>query len=114
MKVVNAKNGQTTKKTLLPEHRNNKIKFFYRTIQALLEANRLLNQTLIDQGVPPVSPNSRSASQLNNHCLTNACYTPTEFALYGVCIGIAGIFIAVFVVSKFLLSNLTIFIEVKF
>ena len=71
-----------------------------RMIQNLMETNIILNQTLLERGTGPVSTTSYSASSQNNYCLTHSCYTPTEFALYGVCIGVAGIFIAVFVVNE--------------
>ena len=79
---------------------NEPINNFFRTIQTLLESNLLLNQTLAERGIIPSSPTSFQSSYQNQYCLNNPCYTPTEFGLYGVCIGIAGIFIAVFVVSR--------------
>ena len=65
-----------------------------------METNLMLNQTLAERGIVPTSPTSYQSSYQNQYCLNHPCYTPTEFGLYGVCIGIAGIFIAVFVVSS--------------
>ena len=67
--------------------KDNKIK----TIQNLLEANIRLNQSL--QGLHVGSTGSAMqgpASLQNQYCLTHECYTPTEFALFGVGICIAG------------------------
>ena len=69
-----------------------------RTIQSLMEENLRLNQSLLQRGITPAPPVSRLSSQQNAYCLTNSCYTPTEFALYGVCIFIGSIFVAVFLV----------------
>jgi hypothetical protein len=73
---------------------------FFRMIQALMDQNVLLNQTLQDRGLAPATATAYPSSAQNQYCLNNPCYTPTEFGLYGVCIGIAGIFIAIFVVRK--------------
>lgn len=69
------------------------------TIQGLLEENQRLNQTLLTRGITPSPPVSRSSSTQNQYCVTNSCYTPTEFALYGICICIASVFIAIFLVG---------------
>ena len=71
-----------------------------RTIQNLLEENQRLNQTLLQRGITTPPPVSRSATMQNQYCLTNSCYTPTEFALYGICIFIGSVFLAVFAVSQ--------------
>ena len=71
--------------------KDNKIK----TIQNLLEANIRLNQSL--QGLHVGSTGSAMAgpaSLQNQYCLTHECYTPTEFALFGVGICIAGMYTA--------------------
>jgi hypothetical protein len=82
-----------------------------------MEENERLNQTLLQRGITPAPPVSRLASQQNSYCMTNSCYTPTEFALYGICIFIGSIFVAIFLVRlsliiAFLIRERLVHIEV--
>lgn len=71
------------------------------TIQQLLEENLKLNASLRGlQFIPSTRTNRGKASSLQNqYCMQNDCYTPTEFALFGIGICIAGILIGVIVLA---------------
>ena len=60
-----------------------------RTITDLMELNMRLNQTLYGRTSSSM-PRPRNEGLQNQYCLTHDCYTPTEFALFGVGICIAG------------------------
>ncbi len=72
-----------------------------RTIQTLMEEKMRLNETIQRHGMYKYSAttNRGPASLQNQYCLINNCYTPTEFALFGVGICILGILIGVVVLS---------------
>ena len=65
-----------------------------RTIQALMESNIRLNQTLHELGITlsPPTPNY-PAGLTNQYCLTSRCYTPTEFGFFGVGVCVLGMMI---------------------
>ena len=69
----------------LEQDKRNKVK----TIQDLMEQNMRLNRTLFSPKTPPSYRPGNERLQ-NQYCLTHDCYTPTEFALFGVGICIAG------------------------
>ena len=71
------------------------------TIHRLLEENLKLNSSLRGlQYVPSTTRRGGGPQGLQNqYCLTHECYTPTEFALFGVGICIAGILIGVVVLA---------------
>lgn len=79
----------------LEEDKDNKIK----TIQNLMEANFRLNASLINSGLKFPASTVHPSSLQNQYCLTHSCYTPTEFALFGVGVCILGILIGVVVVA---------------
>jgi len=79
----------------LEHQQNNKI----RQIQDLMEQNVQLNQTLNEMGYSLPRPTLRSVSVAKQYCLSNDCYTPTEFSLFGVGICILGIMIGVVAVA---------------
>ena len=73
----------------LQSDKRNKI----RTIQALMESNIRLNNTLHELGInlaPSTGPNYQ-AGLTNEYCLTSRCYTPTEFGFFGVGVCVLGI-----------------------
>ena len=70
----------------LEQDKKNKV----RTIQDLMEQNMRLNRTLYSPKSPPNSYRPGNERLQNQYCLTHDCYTPTEFALFGVGICIAG------------------------
>ena len=70
-----------------------------RTIQKLMEQNVLLNQSLVGAGVQLPSKHNLPEQLTNSYCLTSRCYTPTEFALFGVGICILGIMIGIVAVA---------------
>merc|ERR1739844_556932 len=72
------------------------------TIQQLMEENLKLNASLRGlQFIPSSTRNNRgkASSLQNQYCMQNDCYTPTEFALFGIGICIAGILIGVIVLA---------------
>ena len=73
----------------LETDKNNRIK----TIQKIMEENIRLNHSLYrqSQGRSITTSNPGGAASLQNqYCLSHECYTPTEFALFGLGICIAG------------------------
>ena len=72
----------------MEQDKSNKIK----TIQDLLEKNLRLNQSLqgLQYSGSTASVPGGPASLSNQYCLSHECYPPTEFALFGVGICIAG------------------------
>ena len=70
------------------------------TIQQLLEENLKLNSSLRGlQYIPSTRQRAKAGSLQNQYCMQNDCYTPTEFALFGIGICIAGILIGVIVLA---------------
>ena len=69
------------------------------TIHRLLEENLKLNSSLRGMQFIPTSSRNGPASLQNQYCLTHNCYTPTEFALFGVGICIGGILIGVVILA---------------
>jgi len=70
------------------------------TIQQLLEENLKLNSSLRGlQYIPSTRQRAKAGSLQNQYCMQNDCYTPTEFALFGIGICIAGILIGVVVLA---------------
>lgn len=69
------------------------------TIHRLMEENLKLNSSLKGLQYVPSTSRHGPASLQNQYCLTHECYTPTEFALFGVGICIAGILIGVIVLA---------------
>ena len=68
-----------------------KYRFLIKIHLRLLEENQKLNTSLLGmQYIPSTSKNYGPAGLQNQYCQTHACYTPTEFALFGVGICIAG------------------------
>ena len=76
----------------MEQDKSNKIK----TIQDLLEKNLRLNQSLqgLQYSGSTASVPGGPASLSNQYCLSHECYTPTEFALFGVGICIAGMLLS--------------------
>ena len=75
----------------LETDKNNRIK----TIQKIMEENIRLNHSLYrqSQGRSITTSNPGGAASLQNqYCLSHECYTPTEFALFGLGICIAGMY----------------------
>ena len=70
-------------------------------IHDLMEQNILMNRTLNEVGLNLPRPTLRSVGPAKQYCLTNECYTPTEFSLFGVGICILGIMIGVVAVAWF-------------
>ena len=74
---------------------------------ASLQSDRFrLNKTLNEMGYRPGGRNgppsqSGYGSPAKTYCLTNDCYTPTEFILFGLGICILGIMIGVVAVAWF-------------
>jgi len=79
----------------LEQDKKNKV----RTIQDLMEQNMRLNRTLYSPKSPPNSYRPGNERLQNQYCLTHDCYTPTEFALFGVGICIAGVLAGVVIVA---------------
>eukprot|EP00095_Tigriopus_kingsejongensis_P005722 maker-scaffold616_size123561-snap-gene-0.19 protein:Tk05722 transcript:maker-scaffold616_size123561-snap-gene-0.19-mRNA-1 annotation:"aig1 family" len=72
-----------------------------KTIQDLLESNYVLNRTLQRAGLTTPAPTLYPASLQNQYCWSNKCYTPTEFALFGIGICVLGILIGIIAVAWF-------------
>lgn len=72
-----------------------------KTIQDLLESNYVLNRTLQRAGLTTPAPTLYPASLQNQYCWSNKCYTPTEFALFGIGICVLGILIGIVAVAWF-------------
>ena len=70
-------------------------------LQDLLEDNLVLNQTVMRNGLTTPAPTLYPASLQNKYCWSNKCYTPTEFALFGIGILVLGILIGIVAVAWF-------------
>ena len=73
-------------------------------IASLTEDKIALNRTLNELGVklsPTHGGHSPYESPAKKYCLTNDCYTPTEFILFGLGICILGVMIGVVAVAWF-------------
>ena len=70
-------------------------------IQDLLEENERLNRTLLRAGLTTPPPTLYPASLQNRYCLSNKCYTPTEFALFGIGILVLGVLVGIVFVAWF-------------
>ena len=71
-------------------------------IATLTEEKYRLNRTLAEYGISQRSrPNPLSDGPTKQYCLTNDCYTPTEFVLFGLGICILGVMIGVVAVAWF-------------
>jgi hypothetical protein len=70
-------------------------------IQHLMESNSQLKRTIQREGLSTPPPTLYPASLQNQYCWSNKCYTPTEFALFGIGICVLGILIGIVAVAWF-------------
>jgi GTPase SAR1 family protein len=70
-------------------------------IQHLMESNTQLKRTIQLEGLSTPSPTLYPQSLQNQYCWSNKCYTPTEFALFGIGICVLGILIGIVAVAWF-------------
>jgi len=70
-------------------------------IQNLIEEREELKRQIVRVGVVPEAPTHEPRNGGNLFCLNNRCYTPTEFALFGVGAIVLGIMIGVVGISWF-------------
>ncbi len=70
-------------------------------IQHLMESNSQLKRTIQLEGLTTPPPTLYPASLQNQYCWSNKCYTPTEFALFGIGICVLGILIGIVAVAWF-------------
>jgi hypothetical protein len=66
-----------------------------------LEENIRLNRTLVRSGIATPAPPSFPGSLHNQYCLANKCFSPTEFALFGIGILVVGALVGILGVAWF-------------